>query len=142
MRTYSAKATDIQRHWYVVDAADQPLGRLAARVASVLRGKHRPEYTPHADAGDFVIVVNASKVKLTGGKLDKKIWYRHLGKPGHLKETPYRRLLARRPELAIEKAVHGMLPKNPLGRQVARKLKVYAEGKHPHAAQKPEPLTL
>lgn len=142
MRTYSAKSSDIERRWYVVDAEGQPLGRLAARVASVLRGKHRPEYTPHADAGDFVVVVNASKIKLTGDKLDKKMWYRHLGQPGNLREIPYRQLLARRPEFAIEKAVRGMLPKNPLGRQVAKKLKVYADGKHPHAAQKPEPMSL
>ena len=142
MRTYSAKASEIQRHWYVVDATDVPLGRLASRVASVLRGKHRPEFTPHADAGDFVVVVNADKVKLTGGKLDKKHWYRHSGIPGGFKATPYRELLEKRPDFVVEKAVRGMLPKNSLGRSMRRKLKVYAGGTHPHAAQKPEPLTL
>jgi large subunit ribosomal protein L13 len=141
MGTYSAKATEVERHWYVVDATDQPLGRLATRVATVLRGKHRPEFTPHVDAGDFVIVVNAEKVKLTGSKLDQKMWQRHSGVPGGFKATPYRQLLATRPDFAIDKAVRGMLPKNSLGRKMRKKLKVYAGATHPHAAQKPEPFT-
>jgi large subunit ribosomal protein L13 len=140
MRTVSAKSSEIERKWYVVDATDQPLGRLASRVATVLRGKHRPDFTPHADTGDFVIVINAEKVKLTGDKLDSKFWYRHSGIPGGFKATPYRHLLARRPDFAIEKAVHGMLPKSALGRRIQKKLKVYAGPTHPHAAQKPEPL--
>lgn len=142
MGTYSAKANEIDRRWYVVDATDQPLGRLASRVASILRGKHRPEYTPHADAGDFVIVINAEKIKLTGQKLDKKFYYRHSGIPGGFKATPYKELLAKNPDFAIDKAVKGMLPKTTLGRNMRKKLKVYAGGTHPHAAQKPEPLAL
>jgi large subunit ribosomal protein L13 len=141
MGTYSAKATDVERRWYVVDATDQPLGRLATRVATVLRGKHRAEFTPHVDTGDFVIVVNAGKVKLTGAKLDQKHWQRHSGIPGGFKATPYRQLLQTRPDVAIDKAVRGMLPKNPLGRKMRKKLKVYAGATHPHVAQKPEPLT-
>jgi large subunit ribosomal protein L13 len=140
MHTHSAKASEVERHWYVVDAADQTLGRLATRIARVLRGKHRPEYTPHVDTGDFVVVVNASKVKLTGNKLDNKFWYRHSGIPGGFKATPYRKLMETKPEFVIEKAVKGMLPKNSLGRQLHKKLKVYAGETHPHAAQKPEPL--
>jgi large subunit ribosomal protein L13 len=142
MGTYSAKAADMERRWYVVDATDQPLGRLATRVATVLRGKHRAEFTPHVDTGDFVIVVNAGKVKLTGAKLDQKHWQRHSGIPGGFKATPYRQLLQTRPDVAIDKAVRGMLPKNPLGRKMRKKLKVYAGATHPHVAQKPEPLTL
>ena len=142
MRTVSAKPSEVERRWYVVDATDQPLGRLAARIATILRGKHKPIYTPHVDTGDFVIVVNAAKVKLTGKKLDKKFWYRHSGYPGGLKATPYRQLLQRRPEFVIEKAVRGMLPKTRLGRRMFRKLKVYAGPQHPHHAQKPEPLSL
>jgi large subunit ribosomal protein L13 len=142
MRTHSAKSSEISRHWYVVDAKDQPLGRLASKVARVLRGKHRPDFTPHVDTGDHVIVVNASKVKLTGGKLDKKFAYRHSGLPGNLKATPYRQLLNHKPDFAIEKAVRGMLPKNRLGRHMRKKLKVYGGSTHPHAAQKPEPLSI
>lgn len=142
MRSYSAKSNEVERRWYVVDAEGQPLGRLASRVATVLRGKHRPEFTPQADAGDHVVVVNASKVKLTGGKLDKKLWQRHSGIPGGFKATAYRELLARRPDKAIDLAVRGMLPKTTLGRQMRRKLKVYADATHPHAAQKPEPMSL
>jgi len=141
MATVSAKSSDIDRKWFVVDATDVVLGRLASRVASILRGKHRPEYTPHADTGDFVIVLNAASVKLTGNKREGKIYYRHSGYPGGLTEETYRHLLERKPELAIEKAVKGMLPKGSLGRQMRRKLKVYANGTHPHFAQKPEPLT-
>ncbi len=128
------------RSWYVVDAADKPLGRLASEIAAVLRGKHKPTFTPHVDCGDFVVVVNASKVKLTGGKLDKKFYYRHSGIPGGFKAESYRHLLERKPELPIEKAVKGMLPKNVLGREMLTKLKVYATPDHPHAAQKPAPL--
>ena len=107
MRTHSAKASEIERRWFVVDATDQPLGRLASRIAKVLRGKHRPEYTPHVDTGDFVVVVNASKIKLTGNKLEQKHWYRHSGSPGGFKVTPYKKLLAEKPEFVIEKAVKG-----------------------------------
>ncbi|MFW6050191.1 MAG: 50S ribosomal protein L13 [Myxococcota bacterium] len=142
MGTVSAKASEVERRWYVVDATDQPLGRLATKVATVLRGKHKPDYTPHVDTGDFVIVVNAAKVKLTGAKLDKKLWYRHSGVPGGFKAVPYRQLLDRRPDFAVEKAVRGMLPKTSLGRKMRKKLKVYAGETHPHAAQKPEPLAL
>jgi large subunit ribosomal protein L13 len=130
------------RQWFVVDATDKPLGRLASEIAHVLRGKHKPSYTPHVDTGDFVIVVNADKVKLTGQKLDKKFYFRHSGIPGGFKAVPYRRLLDEKPELPIEKAVKGMLPHNVLGRQMARKLHVYATPDHPHAAQKPAQLTL
>ena len=142
MRTYSAKSNEIERQWHVVDATGQPLGRLASNVAAILRGKHRPEFTPWADAGDFVVVINAEKVALTGNKLDGKFWYRHSGVPGGFKATPYRRLLATRPEVAIEKAVWGMLPKNAIGRRMHKKLKVYAGAVHPHAAQKPEAMAL
>ncbi len=142
MRTLSAKTNEVDRGWHVVDATDQPLGRLASKVATVLRGKHRTDFTPHADTGDFVIVINADKVKLTGGKLDKKFYFRHSGYPGGIKATSYRELLAKRPEKAIEKAVWGMLPKNHIGRRTHKKLKVYAGPKHPHAAQKPAPLAL
>ncbi len=142
MATPSAKASEIQRNWYVVDAAGQPLGRLAAKVAHVLRGKHRPEFTPHVDTGDFVIVTNAGQVKLSGQKKDDKFYYRHSGYPGGLKAESYGSLLERKPEFVIERAVRGMLPKNSLGRQMLRKLKVYPEGTHPHTAQQPEPFPL
>ena len=142
MRTLSAKAEDVTRRWFVVDAQGQSLGRLATRVATILRGKHKVEYTPHCDTGDFVIVVNAGKVALTGAKLDQKLYLKHLGRPGGMLEIPYRVLLTKKPELAIEKAVKGMLPKNPLGRKMASKLKVYSGAAHPHAAQMPEPLAL
>jgi large subunit ribosomal protein L13 len=128
------------RAWFVVDATDKPLGRLASEVAHVLRGKHKPTFTPHIDTGDFVIVVNAGKVKLTGQKLDKKFAYRHSGYPGGFRQTPYRVLMADKPTFAIEKAVKGMLPKNVLGRQMISKLKVYATPDHPHTAQQPKAL--
>ncbi|HTQ45121.1 MAG TPA: 50S ribosomal protein L13 [Polyangiaceae bacterium] len=128
------------RSWWVVDAADKPLGRLASEVAHVLRGKHKPQYTPHEDTGDFVIVVNAGKVKLTGGKLDKKFYYHHSGIPGGFTAESYRHLLERNPTFPVEKAVKGMLPKGVLGRQMLTKLKVYATPDHPHAAQKPQAL--
>jgi len=142
MATQSAKASEIERKWYVVDAAGQPLGRLASKVAHVLRGKHRPEFTPHVDTGDFVIVTNAAQIRLTGNKLDGKFYHRHSGYPGGLKSESYGHLLGRKPEFVIERAVKGMLPKNSLGRQMFRKLKVYSEGTHPHVAQKPEPFPL
>ena len=128
------------RAWWVVDATGKPLGRLASEVASVLRGKHKPQYTPHEDTGDFVIVVNADKVLLTGGKLDKKFHYHHSGIPGGFQAESYRHLLARNGVFPLEKAVRGMLPKGVLGRQMATKLKLYTTPDHPHAAQKPQPL--
>jgi large subunit ribosomal protein L13 len=130
------------RAWFVVDAADKPLGRLASEIARVLRGKHKPTFTPHVDTGDHVVVVNADKVKLTGQKLDQKHWYRHSGIPGGFRAVPYRIVLQRRPELPIEKAVKGMLPHNVLGRQMIKKLHVYATPDHPHVAQQPQPLPL
>ncbi len=142
MATQSAKASEIEREWYVVDAAGQPLGRLASKVAHVLRGKHRPQYTPHVDTGDFVIVTNAAHVHLTGSKRTNKYHHQHSGYPGGLKSKSYGHLLERKPEFVIERAVKGMLPKTSLGRQMFRKLKVYPEGVHPHAAQKPQPLPL
>jgi large subunit ribosomal protein L13 len=142
MRTYSPKPRDIQRRWYVIDASGAVLGRLATEVAAVLRGKHKPIFAPHMDTGDHVIVVNAKGVRLTGGKETKKVSYHHSGYPGGLTETPYERLLAERPAFAVEKAVRGMLPKNRLGRAMAKKLQVYAGPEHPHRAQKPQPLRL
>ena len=130
------------RAWWVVDAAGKPLGRLASEVAHVLRGKHKPQYTPHEDTGDFVIVVNADKVLLTGQKLDKKFFYHHSGIPGGFQAESYRHLLARKATFPVEKAVRGMLPKGVLGRQMFTKLKVYATPDHPHVAQKPSPLSL
>ncbi|MBL9112293.1 MAG: 50S ribosomal protein L13 [Myxococcales bacterium] len=143
-RTYSATKEQAiaSRAWFVVDATDKPLGRLASEVARVLRGKHKPTYTPHQDTGDVVIVVNAGKVKLTGQKLDTKFYYRHSGIPGGFRAEAYRDLLDRKPEFPIEKAVKGMLPKNVLGREMLGKLKVYATPDHPHAAQKPQALTV
>lgn len=138
--TYVAKSADIDRKWYVVDAEGQPLGRLATRIAHVLRGKHKPIFSPSLDTGDFVIVINAEKVALTGNKLQQKLYRRHSRYPGGMKTMTYEKLLERRPELAIEKAVKGMLPKNRLGRQQFRKLKVYSGSEHPHAAQQPEAL--
>ncbi len=134
------ESAQANRVWFVVDAANKPLGRLASQIATVLRGKHKPTYTPHEDAGDFVVVVNADKIQLTGNKLDKKFYYSHSGIPGGFQAESYRHLLARNPTFPIEKAVKGMLPKNVLGRQMLTKLKVYATPDHPHAAQKPQPL--
>ena len=142
MNTYMAKAEDVQRKWYVVDAEGVVLGRLASQVASILRGKHKPTYTPPVDTGDYVIVLNADKIVLTGKKLDQKVYYHHTGFPGGLKETVYRRLLAEKPEFAIQHAIVGMLPKGPLGRKMAKKLKVYAGSEHEHAAQQPETLVI
>ena len=139
----STRPSDVARHWYVVDAEDQVLGRLATRVASILRGKHRAIFTPHVDTGDFVIVINAEKVKLTGRKLEQKTYYRHSGYTGHLKAKTAGEILAGpHADRVVRSAVRGMLPKNSLGRQMARKLKVYAGPEHPHAAQKPEVLSL
>ncbi len=134
------ESAQANRAWFVVDAAGKPLGRLASQIAMVLRGKHKPTYTPHEDAGDFVVVVNADKIRLTGNKLDKKFYYSHSGIPGGFQAESYRHLLARMPTFPIEKAVKGMLPKNVLGRQMLTKLKIYATPDHPHAAQKPQPL--
>ena len=144
MRTYVAKPEQAQeqRKWWVVDAQNQPLGRLASKVATLLRGKHKPEYTPHVDTGDFVIVINASQVKLTGSKPDQKQYYSHSGYPGALKAVSFRRMIETKPTVPFQKAVKGMLPKNVLGRQMLEKLKVYGAAQHPHEAQKPEPLSL
>ena len=131
------KAADITRKWYVVDAEGLALGRVASQVANILRGKNKPIYTPNVDTGDYVIVINAQKVVLTGKKLDQKIYYKHSGYVGGLKETKYRKLLATKPEFALRKAIVGMLPKGPLGRQMAKKLHVFAGAEHIHAAQKP-----
>jgi large subunit ribosomal protein L13 len=142
MRTESAKANEVQRAWFVVDAENQTLGRLSAKIATVLRGKHKAIFTPHVDTGDFVVVINAEKVKLTGNKLDDKVYYHHTGYFGGIKSITAGKLLEKRPEDVIKIAVKGMLPKNPLGRQMFTKLKVYAGATHPHTAQQPQPLTL
>jgi large subunit ribosomal protein L13 len=141
-KTFSAHPVGAlaDRTWWVVDAAGKPLGRLASQIAAVLRGKHKPTFTPAVDTGDFVVVVNASKVKLTGQKLEQKHFYHHSGSPGGLRREPYRHLIERKPEFIIEKAVRGMLPKTVLGRRIMTKLKVYAAPDHPHAAQKPQPF--
>lgn len=140
--TKMAKSQEIERKWYVVDAEDVVLGRLATKVAMVLRGKDKPFYTPHVDCGDFVIIVNADKVKLTGKKLDQKVYQTYSGHPGGRKETKYRKLMAEKPELAVYHAVRGMVPHNKLGDAVMKKLRVYAGPEHPHTAQKPETLTV
>lgn len=141
-KTYLPPQETIERNWYVVDAADQRLGRLASEVAMVLRGKNKPTYTPHLDTGDFVIVINAEKVKVTGQKSSQKLYRRHSGRPGGMKTETFSQLQARLPERIIEQAVKGMLPKNTLGRQLFTKLKVYAGAEHPHQAQKPEVLEI
>jgi len=140
MRTYSPRASQIERVWYVVDAQNVVLGRLATQVATVLRGKHKPQFAPHVDVGDFVIVVNAGGVQLTGAKGTQSLSHRHSGYPGGLKSISFGRLLAERPERLVEQAVRGMLPKNTVGRAQLRKLKVYAGPEHPHAAQQPSPF--
>lgn len=142
MKTYSTKPEDIQREWWIVDAEGKTLGRLASEVARILRGKHKPYYAPHLDCGDYVIVVNAEKIHVTGRKLDNKIYYRHSGYPGGLKKMTLREMLQRRPTRVIRKAVWGMLPHNRLGRRMIKKLKVYAGPEHPHQAQKPKPLEI
>ena len=143
MRTFVAKPKDAasQRQWWVVDAQGQSLGRVASRVATLLRGKHKPSFTPHVDVGDFVIVVNATQIKVTGNKADAKLYYRHSGYPGGITERSYSELLAKKPEAPLTLAVRGMLPKNVLGRQLIKKLKVYPTAQHPHAAQQPQALT-
>ncbi len=142
MKTFMANASNVERKWYVVDAENVVLGRLASQVASVLRGKHKPSFTPHVDCGDNMIIVNADKVILTGKKLDQKSYFRHSGYIGGLKETKYRKLIQEKPEFAVRKAIVGMLPKGPLGRQMAKKLHVYAGTAHQHEAQKPETFEL
>jgi len=142
MKSFMAKAEQVERKWYVVDAEGKPLGRLASEIAKILRGKNKPTYTPHVDTGDFVIVINAEKVELTGKKLDQKVYRYHTGFPGGLKEVKYKHLLERNPEKAVELAVKGMLPKNSLGRAMFRKLNVYKGSEYDQKAQKPEVLTL
>lgn len=142
MKTVSVRTEDVRRDWLVIDAENQTLGRLATAVASRLRGKHKPEFTPHVDTGDYIIVVNADKIRVTGNKEDGKKYYRHSGFPGGIKETTLGKMRESHPERIIEKAVKGMLPKNPLGRAMYRKLKVYAGAEHPHAAQQPKVLEL
>jgi large subunit ribosomal protein L13 len=140
MKTYSAKKGEIEREWYVVDAEGQVLGRLATQIADRLRGKGKPQYTPHVDTGDFVVVVNAEKIAVTGTKLDSKLYYRHSGYPGGLKQRPLREQLERQPTEVLRKAVKGMLPRNKLARQQITKLKIYAGPDHPHEAQAPKPF--
>jgi large subunit ribosomal protein L13 len=142
MKTFVAKPETVTRDWYVVDATDKTLGRLAAEVALRLRGKHKPEYTPHVDTGDYIVIINAEKVAVTGNKAKNKMYYAHSGYPGGLKETTFEKLIAAKPEMVIEKAVKGMLPKGPLGRAMFRKMKVYAGAEHKHAAQQPQVLDI
>lgn len=144
MKTYVAKPAEVQadRKWWVVDAADVPLGRLASTVAAVLRGKHKPIFTPHVDTGDFVVVINADKVKVTGNKASQKMYYRHSGYPGGIKGLAFRDLIQKKPSSPVELAIKGMLPKNVLGRKIIKKLKVYAGPEHPHTAQAPQPLSV
>ncbi len=142
MKTYMAKPNEVERKWFVVDAEGKTLGRLSSEIAKILRGKHKPEFTPHVDTGDFVIVINAQKIEVTGKKLDNEFYRYHTGHPGGLKEISYRRMRDEKPELFIYNAVKGMLPKNRLGSQIVKKLKVYAGPEHDHDAQKPESLEL
>lgn len=142
MKTYMAKGETLQRDWYVVDAEGMVLGRLSSQVAAILRGKHKPIFTPHVDTGDHVIIVNADKVVLTGKKLDQKKYYRHTGYPGGLKETSYRTLMENKPEFVVYESIRRMMPKGPLGRQMLTKLRVYAGPEHKNAAQKPQALVL
>ena len=142
MKTYSAKAGEVNRDWFVVDAADKTLGRLASEIAHRLRGKHKPEYTPHVDTGDYIVVINAEKVKVTGAKATDKMYHHHTGYPGGLKSISFEKLIDKAPERVLQRAVKGMLPRNPLGRAMFKKLKVYAGGEHPHAAQQPQALNI
>ena len=142
MKTLSAKPSDVIHDWYVVDAAEKTLGRLASEIAHRLRGKHKPEYTPHVDTGDYIVVVNAEKIRVTGNKATGKIYHHHTGYPGGLKSISFEKLIDKAPERVIEGAVKGMLPKNPLGRAMFKKLKVYAGTEHPHAAQQPVELNI
>lgn len=142
MKTFSAKPETVQRDWYVVDAADKTLGRLASEIASRLRGKHKPEFTPHVDTGDYIVVVNAEKVRVTGNKAQGKIYHSHTGYPGGLKSISFEKLIEKAPERTIQSAVKGMLPRGPLGRAMFKKLKVYAGQEHPHTAQQPKELAI
>jgi len=142
MKTFSAKPETVKRDWFVIDAEDKVLGRLAAEIARRLRGKHKAEYTPHVDTGDYIVVINADKVAVTGNKMKNKMYHHHTGYPGGLKSVNFEKLQASKPEMIIEKAVKGMLPKNPLGRDMFRKLKVYAGSEHNHAAQQPTALEI
>ncbi|MCG8668264.1 MAG: 50S ribosomal protein L13 [Pseudomonadales bacterium] len=142
MKTYSAKAETVERDWYVVDATDKTLGRLSAEIATRLRGKHKPVYTPHVDTGDYIVVVNAEKVAVTGNKRSDKMYYRHSEYPGGLKSMNFEKLIAHDPKRVIELAVKGMMPRNPLGRKMLGKLKVYAGSEHPHTAQQPKELSI
>ena len=142
MRTFTPKPADVTRQWHVIDASDVVLGRLASQTAKLLRGKHKAYYAPHLDTGDFVVIINASKVALTGAKREQKLAHRHSGYPGGLRSVPYTQLLASKPERAVEKAVRGMLPKGTLGRAMLTKLKVYSGPEHPHQAQQPAPYTI
>jgi large subunit ribosomal protein L13 len=142
MKTFSAKPHEVRRDWYLVDASEQTLGRLAVEIARRLRGKHKPEYTPHVDTGDFIVVVNAAKIRVTGNKSSDKIYYRHSGHPGGVYETSFEKMQQRAPGQALQIAVKGMLPKGPLGYAMIKKLKIYAQGSHPHSAQQPKALQL
>ncbi len=142
MKTYSAKKEEVRRQWVMVDAEDMVLGRLASQIALVLRGKNKPTFTPHVDTGDFVVVVNAEKIRLTGNKLDDKVYYRHSGYPGGIKSMTAREMLEKKPDQLVRKAVRGMMPKNRLGRQMLNKLKIYVGPDHPHQAQQPEKITI
>lgn len=142
MKTYSVKKSEVEREWHLVDATDQTLGRMATQIATLLRGKHKPYFTPHVDCGDFVVVINAEKIHVTGNRMDEKLYYRHSGYTGSMKVMTLREMLAHKPEQVISEAVRRMLPKNTLGRQMLKKLKVYAGPDHPHEAQNPAPLEL
>ncbi len=142
MKTYSAKSHEVQGDWFVVDATDKVLGRLSSELARRLRGKHKPEYTPHADTGDYLVVINADKIAVTGNKAKDKIYYHHTGYVGNLKRASFEKMMETHPERIIELAVKGMLPKNPLGRAMFKKLKVYTGSEHPHSAQQPQPLNV
>lgn len=142
MKTFSAKPAEVKRNWYLIDASDKTLGRLATEIAHRLRGKHKPEYTPHVDTGDYIVVVNAEKINVTGNKRTDKIYHHHTGYIGNLKSISFDNLIEKAPERVLETAVKGMLPKNPLGRAMFRKLKVYAGSEHQHAAQQPQPLDI
>jgi len=142
MKTISMRAEDVRRSWFLVDAEDKTLGRLATEVATRLRGKHKPEYTPHVDTGDYIVVINAEKIRVTGAKSTDKMYYRHSGYPGGIKSRTFEQMRDSHPERIIEKAVKGMLPRNSLGRVMLKKLKVYAGGEHPHSSQQPEPLDI
>jgi large subunit ribosomal protein L13 len=142
MKTFSAKAGEVNHDWFVVDAADKTLGRLASQIAHHLRGKHKPEYTPHVDTGDYIVVINAEKIRVTGAKAKDKLYHHHTGYPGGIKAISFEKLIDKAPERVIQGAVKGMLPRNPLGRAMFKKLKVYAGTEHPHAAQQPQVLNV